>query len=787
MIYALFFVCTLLINPLFGQILQYENQTIEKIDVVIHTASGVTADNRTVLSRIRAKQGGLFSQSDFDEDLKTLSQDFDRIVPTVESIDSKVYVTLDIWPKPQIHHIRWVGNEKVLTRRLSKELDISTHSIFERQKFNTAFHKLKAYYIRKGFFEAELDYEVLFNCETNEVDIVITIKEGRSGRIEAINFVNFSDCEEKEILAEMVTKKYNLFTSWLSQEGTYNPDAVQQDRLTIINYLQNEGYADADVTIEEIESKTKNRIILQITATRGEQYFLNQISFDGNKILDDETINSLFLVRPGFPFSPDMIRKTVDQITDAYGKIGYIDAFVDFDTELVEDQHLYNATFKIEEGQQYRVGMIRVFGNISTQTPVILHETLLVPGEVFNSLKLKKTEERLQNVGYFKNVNVYIVKSEDTILGSDYRDVYIEVEETSTGQAGAFLGYSSVDEIFGGVNLTEQNFNYKGISRVWRDGLRALRGGGEYAHFTATIGQKSTSYILSWTKPHFMDTKWSVGADLTKTSTRYISKEYDLSTAALNLRAQYDINPFVRAGFHYRLKNGNVYLHNMHHEEKDHPQTAKQLEEEARIHGLISAVGTSMTYDSTNHPIRPTKGFRSKLSLEFAGLGGDHSFFSLGYLNTYYVSVDSHTVIKYRADLRFIQPVFGTHYSTLPLDERFFLGGENTVRGYRPYRLGPQYKGSQHIPRGGLSMQVYSVEITRTLFKDFEVFAFFDAGQLSKETWEFGRLSASVGYGTRFKLFIASIPAITLGMGYPLNARDRSEVKKFFISLGENF
>ncbi len=255
-----------------------------------------------------------------------------------------------------------------------------------------------------------------------------------------------------------------------------------------------------------------------------------------------------------------------------------------------------------------------------------------------------------------------------------------------------------------------------------------------------------------------MDSKWTIGFDLNKSTTRYISNKYDLDTVSLILRAQYDINQYVRFGVQYRLKNGSVYLH-------DHGSEITQLERDARIHGLISAIGTSLSYDSTNHPIKPSKGFRSRLFLEYAGLGGDHNFFNLGYYNCYYLPIGSRLVMKYRADFRFIQPVGQTSFDNLPLDERNFLGGDFMVRGFRPYRLGPHYKDHPDVPRGGLSLQYYSIELSRRIMQDFEAFAFLDAGHLSTRTWEFGRMSVSIGYGMRFKL-IDSIPPITVGMGY---------------------
>ncbi len=765
---------------LIAQNLQYENQPIQAFEIVVHTRAGAVCDTNNILNRLRTKKGGIFSQSDFDEDLKSLANDYDRVEPSVISNEERVSITIDIWPKPMIRTIHWNGNHHIKITALQKELGINCFSMFERHAFNQAFHKLKAFYIKRGFFEAQLDYHIEIDQETNEVTIFIDIVEGRSGKIQEIQFVNFTEKEERDVLHDMVTKKFNIFTSWITETGIYNEDAIQQDRLVITNYLQNQGYADAAVEISVNETCKTNRIIVSIMANKGPLYTFGELKFKGNCIISNAVIDRLFRIRRGMPFSMEGIRNTIEAINNAYGRLGYIDSIVDFEPELIEGSPVYNVNFKIEEGEKFRVGLIRVFGNTSTKTPVILHETLLIPGEIFNTIKLKATEQRLINMGYFKHVNVYIVKgTESSLLEGNYRDVYIEVEETNTGQFSIFLGYSSVEELFAGINITEKNFNHEGIYYMWRDGLRALRGGGEYLNLNTQIGQKSRTYTLSWTKPYFMDTKWSIGFDLSKSTTRYISKEYDLDTTSLALRANYDLNPFLRWGVQYRLKNGFVDLHH-------HASRIDQLEREANINGLISAVGTSLSYDSTNHPVKPSEGFRSRLFLEYAGLGGDHHFFNVGYMNSYYYPIGSRLVVKYRADFRFIQPLGDTQYRTIPLDERIFLGGDFMVRGFRPYRLGPHYRHHDDVPRGGLSMQFYSIELSRRIIKDWEVFGFLDAGHLSKDTWEIGPSSVSVGYGLRFKL-IDSIPPVTIGMGYPLNSLHRSDVKKFFFSFGGNF
>lgn len=754
---------------------QYENKIIEKITVIV--SPGTEIQESGVKTRLKTKEGDHFSQTEFDNDLKNLIKDFDRIIPEITLADQKIYITLQISLKPKIHTIYWTGNEKMKTKALEKELGIGNGTTFDRQVFNKAFHKLKAFYVKEGFFEAELNYEVALNPLCNEVNIEISIAEGRAGRIKKILFCGLDSCDQNEITELMVTKHYNFFTSWVTNEGTYNEDAIQQDQFVILNYLQNRGYADAKVNITVSEANEKNRIILCVNVDKGAVYSVGDVTFSGNTLFCDEDIAKRFTVRAGCAYSPEAIRNTIDAITKLYGKFGYIDAYVDYEPKLECDAFVYSLQFTIHEGEQFRVGLIKVLGNCTTETNVILHETLLIPGQVFNSEKLEATESRLKNVGFFKNVNVYAVKSEGlACLGENYRDVHVELEETSTGHFGASFGFSTTESIFGGINVTENNFNYKGLNRIFTDGLKAVRGGGEYAHITATVGKKSRSYILSWTKPYFMDTEWSIGFDMENSSTRYISKNYEINANSFTMHATNQINPFVRLGYHYRIRNSVVHV-NKHVKETERNQLHHD--------GLISALGVNLLYDSTDHPLRPTKGFKSRFESELAGFGGDYQFFVVAYLNSYYIQTDKDGVLKFRGDTKFVQPMFGTAGYKLPVDERLFLGGDYTIRGYRPYKVGPRFKGSKD-PEGALSLQYLSVEYSRRILKRLDGFLFLDSGHASLHNWGFGTMRTAVGFGVRFQVFEAG-PPLQMGMGFPLNPKGRSEVKKFFLTVGGKF
>ena len=791
-----------------AQSVHFENQVIEQLDVVIENQpEGSCAEVQAILSRIKTRQGEHFSHLDFDNDLKTLARDYDRIVPQFESHEGQMTIHLHVWPRPNIKTIEYLGNDRIKANKLEKELGIAPGALFDRQSFNKAFHKLKAYYVKKGFYEAELEYTVNPDPACNEVNIIISIAEGRAGKIKNIRFCGFTKHEQEELLDIMVTKEYNLLTSWMTNQGIYNEDMVAHDQLAVLNYIQNKGFADAKVNIQIEEVPNCERIIVNVNLDRGELYTFGTVNFEGNKLFCNEEVQEALGIASGGPYSPDAIRETIASLTNLYGRKGYIDAVIDFEPSLDCENLLYNVHFAIDEGEKFNVGLIKVLGNCSTKTKVILHETLLVPGEVFNIEKLQGTEEWLQNIGYFKNVNVYAVKSEDPTLGGNYRDVHIEVEETNTGHFNISFGVSNQESVFGGVSVTEKNFNYRGLRSLWSDGFSALRGGGEHLNLNATWGTKSTKYELGWTKPYFMDTKWTVGFDIDSTTNRYISDDYTIHGQGITVHASYQNNAFLRTGWHYRLRNthidveGTGHVTRKYYKELADAKTDKErrevtqkyveklehhrkLKDRAKHAGIISAWGPSLVYDSTDHPICPRSGFRSKLLGEIAGIGGYHSFLGFAYLNTYYYPLHRRGTLRFRFDWRFLVPYGDTKTHTIPIDEKLFLGGDNNVRGYRSYRLGPQ--AGKDDPLGGTSLQFYSIEYDRKLYKKGSLFFFFDAGALNDKIFSFGRINMSVGYGVRLKL-IDSLPAVTLGMGYPLNPRKNSDVKKFFFQMGGQF
>lgn len=774
--------------PVYSQYESYEHRTVGKISIRLETVpGGEEFDQATILTRLSTKEGDPFSQSAFDQDLKMLSDEYERVDPCLEVRHGEVQITIKLWEKPLIQSIKWYGNDKISTRKLQRKLGIKPGCVFNREAFNKAFNEIKEFYVKKGYFEAELQYTVLPNVDSNAVQINIVICEGRSGRVGALEFEGFSKQEESDILNMIVTKRYNLFTSWLTGTGTYQEEALDHDKLMIVNYLQNQGYADATVSIDVSESSASNRIVITLRADKGEVYNFGDVSFSGNELFTDEEIEKVLFIKKDEHYSPEAVRNTVQAIKHLYGSKGYIEANISYQLRLDPFRPVYDVYFDIDEGEEFRIGLVRVLGNVSTNNNVILRESLLYPGEIFDSRRLEATQRRLEAMGYFKCVNVYAVRApDDQAIGPNYRDVNIEIEETTTGSVSLFVGASTADSVFGGLDLTENNFNWRGLGCVWREGASAVRGNGEYFHVRASFGAKQSNYIISWLDPYFNDSLWRVGFDFNYQLSDVQSDDYNIDTISVTLYANYPLNNFWTFGSKYRFRNASIDISK---------SAGEEAEKQERNSGIVTGAGLSLAFDSIDNPFKPHRGLRSSAEVEYlyehrrTKKCDDFTFLKMAYINTYYYPVWRLGTLKFRGEMRFIYPFGCGKQEYIPLSELFFLGGDSTVRGYKPFILGPHFKKDGHEenddPTGGISSWLASVEYNQQIVPVLDTFVFWDGGSISDKQFQIEQFNMSYGGGIRVQ--VGGRVPLTIGVGFPINPERKSDKKIFFFSMGGQF
>lgn len=783
------YICT----PVAASEIAAEGVKVERIDIEeMQMAPGSVFDANAVRSHLKTQVGVPFSQEDFDSDLKTLSEQFEKVEPSLQKMGDSLFLKLKIAVKPTIRQITWSGNQKVKLAALQKKLDVALYSAFDAQKFNQSFLKVKQYYVKEGFFEVQAEYEVVRIPESNQVDINISIQEGRSGHIQKIVMQGFEGEEKSEILKLINTKDYFPLTSWATGRGTYKEEMIEGDRLLILDYLQNRGFLNTTVNFKIEPIPNKKGIVLKIIADKGARFYFGDVSFEGNTLFTDAELEKIVPFKKGDPFSPELQRSTAQAIKDLYGRKGYIDAFSMPRTQTDLDTNTISLVFPISEGKQFRVGLIKIFGNKRTQDRVIRNETMpgLASGDIFNLPRLKKIEQRLLETDYFSQVNVYPVEPDkNSILSEDYRDVHIEVEEKNTGKLYLGMGVSSHEKLFGTIRVTEDNFNYKGIPHLFSDGLDAIRGGGENASIFTRISKMGQTYGLNWSKPYFNDTNWVVGFDITQSKLDSVNDKYKTRNFSFNLHAIYPINDFVFYRAHYRFSSPKIKLEN--------PEKASfELRRDAKIKGRVSALGSSIIYNSTDSFYKPRKGFYSELMGEVAvkGVGSQQEFLHFSYSNKYYQPLTKKGTMIFGLDLEFVNPIHKTNYDSLAMSERLYLGGPMSVRGFEDQSIGPKYPVDPQAPnmekeaRGGLSSTLFKVEYRHELTEKLDGFLFFDAGYVSERTMKFPsyrHLSTSAGFGVNFEIF-HRMPII-LGFGFPIKKHPNQDVKKFFFTLGVTF
>jgi outer membrane protein insertion porin family len=788
----------------------YDDKRVQCIEVVVESG-GEPIDPRPILSKLKTKEGDTFSQIVFDGDLKFLAEQYERVEPSVSLVDGELKIVIKVAPKPLIHAIRFEGVDKVGESKLFSELDIKLGTVFNRQQFNKALGKVKEYYIKKGFFESEISYSLEPVPGSNQVDVVIHVHEGRSGNIQEIVFDGFTKDEKSDLSDQMFLKKYNFFTSWLTGSGSFRDEGLEQDKATILNYLNNKGYADARVDIKVQEDPVTTRLIVTIKAEKGALYRFGKVEIYGNTLLTTEELMRRSLVQPGDLYSPEKLRDSQQAMKDLYGQKGYIDASVQYETLPKENDPVFNVEFAVDEGRQYKIGQIHIIGNTSTQSNVILRESLLVPGETFDSRKLRATQQRLEAVGYFKSVNVYAVRScDETDLGDNYRDVYIEVEESPTGNISLFAGFSTTDDIFGGLDFTERNFNIAGVGKAFGGRFSAMRGGGEYFHLRGTLGAKQNNILASWLNPYVNDSLWRLGVEISR-SYSTLQHNAQVVTYGGSVYTSYPISTYWTYGMRQRLRHSKdildikpAYVAPSNATPQQSltallaQQSVNDVKRELQQDGLVSAFSVNLGYDSTDNPMKPHRGWRSVAESEVAGVFGNYYFLKFSYLNSIYFPLWSKGTLKLRAELKTIYPYGSTDDNKVPYSERLFLGGEMNVRGYKPFLLGPLIEvygenGPQKTSTayGGLSSALLSLEYNQEIFRILDAFVFFDAGSVSLDDFDF--LEAwrpTVGGG--FRLDIGNRTPIMIGWGYILNKNDRTQTNPkvklpFFFSMGGQF
>jgi outer membrane protein insertion porin family len=466
------------------------------------------------------------------------------------------------------------------------------------------------------------------------------------------------------------------------------------------------------------------------------------------------------------------LRLDVFTLTDLYADKGYAFTNVNPLSKVNNEQKTLDITYEFEKGEKVYIDRINVSGNTRTRDKVVRRELKLAEGDLYGATPLKKSKQGLMNTGFFEEANISTTKgSADNKLNMN-----VEVKEKSTGQFSIGAGFSSLDGILGQGSV--QQSNYLGL------GLKAIA--------SISFGSKTQLYNLGLTDPYFMDTRWTVGADLYRSQRDYI--DYTRRATGGDIKAGYPLSDEISTLMIYTYEEKKIFnisaaLQN---------SINLQLVPAPETTSTTSSIAFQLARNSTDYHLDPTSGMTNNLSLEFAGLGGTNKFIRyIGETRLFYPAPWG-TVISLHGAFGYIQSL-----GDVPIDEKFYLGGINTLRGYNGRTVSPYTSSLNPVTNG--KGEVYGNTIFAFLGGDTETYfnvdylfpiikeaglkgvLFVDAGNsydgLDKL---FTRVQVSYGFGFRWN---SPMGPLRLEYGIPYNPREGIDKKsgRIEFSMGSFF
>jgi outer membrane protein insertion porin family len=707
-----------------------------------------------ILGRIRSSVGAPFSPSQASEDLRSVFNlgFFEDVQLKVEDFEGGVKLTFVVVERPFVRDVEFVGNQKYTAAELQEKVQLKLGSVYNPVDVQTAREALKDFYEDDGYFEVQITPEAEKFAD-GDVKVVFTINEGRRITIEKIVFRGTTGLTDKQIKDVMATRERDYFIF----RGRVQRQRLEQDIERIVALYQDHGFVQMRVERHDVSlDRDKARVTVTIDIVEGAQYRVGKVTLNGVSLLPADEVRRQLRFKAGDVFSRGKLFDGTRAIADLYSTIGRASADVAPRTEQQPATRTVDVTIDVTEGPEVYVERINITGNTRSEDRILRRELPFVEGDLYTLQKMQRARQRLVNLGYFETVNV------TTQPGTDKTKIIVNVDVTErpTGLFSIGGGFSSVDSFIGTLDVSQNNF----LGRGWQLAL-SLRGG-------ATTQQGR----ISFTEPWLFDRPLSAGFDLYNTKRQYI--EYDYDTLGGGLRLSHPFAEYWRWHTGYRLSRDKIS------DVKNSDQTFLREEVGTRVTSLVSG---SLSRDSRDSVAAPSRGGQTLLNVEVAGLGGDSRYVKSVASTTYFKPIWFDHILSARGEAG-----YGVGWAEdgltgreeLPVFERFYLGGPNSIRGVKARRISPVDQFGVRI--GGTSEALGNLEYIVPLPFNFRLAGFFDIGNVYGYSTKFDLTDTreAAGAGVRWQ---SPFGPIRVDYGVNLDRRKGEDFGALHFSVGSPF
>ena len=758
--------CVLFFSALVSQGQELRKPAASNNIRIIKVSGNQRIGTAAILRQIESKKGRRLSRKIIQKDIKKLHGL--GYFSSVKVYFKKGILTYRIEERPSIRRILFIGNDEVDTDSLKEILKIKTYEIFDENLVRQSVREIQKYYKDKGFYLAEVSYDVQNNKEKkDEVDVLFRVQENDEIRVKKIRFLgnkNFSDARLKRVFRH--TSEQGFF-SWLSGGGKFKNEEFKVDLQVLEYWYLNEGYVQFSYETPIVTiSEDKKWVYITIRVEEGEKYSIGDISFQGDILFSTNELLGTLTLKAGDQFSITKRNRDVLTLMEKYQNLGYANTNVTPLMNFSNSEKLVHTVYQIDKGELTRFGRINITGNTKTRDKVIRRELEVYEGELYSGVGMRRSRENVERLGFFEPGSVHIGTS--TPLGDPNTvDLNVSVKEGRTGQFQFGAGYGTVSKLFLHFNLVEKNF----------------RGMGQNLQFSAQISsdRKTRSFSVGLSDPYAFDTNWSLGGELFFTSSPYPGRFLQFRRGG-GLRVGHFLGSrYSRLFLSYRLES-------LKHEGVDldvieDPFIRNDIDRE---NGISSSITTTFVTDKRDNRFRPSKGHYLSFREQFAGIGGNRKFFRTDVEARYYKKLFPFLTFRTKIELG---SIIGYGSEEVQSTERYVLGGPSSLRGYESLSVGPRRsifdsEIGEMVSKnaGGLNKVLGIVELEYPLIRDvgMNLVIFYDVGEVfNLDGKDVFNLNQDVGWGLRW---LSPLGTLRFEWGIPIFSERKGSVFQFAIA-----
>ena len=659
-------------------------------------------DPDVVLMRITTRKGDRPDAASIDQEVKRIWDlgYFSDVKVDLQQRPEGVFLVYTVTEKPRVEHIAVEGNKAIDSDDVIAVMNTKAGSVLNESVLADDIVKILDLYRKKGYYLAKVDHRVDGRQGGASAALVIVVNEGKELYIKDVEIEGASQLKAGDVKGQLLLTERNMI-SWITGTGVLKEELIERDSAAISSYYLDRGFMDVTVAAPKITYEDDGiKVVFPIH--EGPRYTLGAVKFSGDLIDADERLRAVTatdeLAAKKEYFNLSVMQADAKALTEFYADFGY--AFADVNPrpqKHADGSNVVDIDYAIQKNNKVYVRRVLVEGNSKTRDNVILREMRLTDGEQFEGNKLRRSTERLNKLGYFEVAEAELVPTQN----DDEVDLKVKVKERPTGALMAGFGYSTFSSFGVSGTLMERNLWGKGYMVSLQAAFTGLR----------------DAYTFSFTNPRFNDTPLSIGTELYHWRDDYI--DYTKKTTGGVLRFAYPIGEYTAVGWGYRLDRYEIY-----DVDRDASQYIKDYADGVRY----TSVGLGRIIRDTTNKDRPTTGNIDIFSVEYGGgiLGGDDDFITLSAEHqTYYELRPDHVLharIKGSALLQ-------NGSAEVPVFERFWMGGMQSVRGYNSRDIVPRDpKTGDRI--GGTRMAFANLEYIWSVSNEYglNLVPFFDVG-----------------------------------------------------------